>query len=72
MSKNDCVTIEGEVIDALPNSLFKVKLLNEHTIIAHLAGKIRKNSIRVLQGDRVKCELSPYDLTKGRIVFRYR
>ena len=70
MSKQDTLEFEGVVTDLLPNAMFRVKLDNGHYITAHTAGKLRKNRIRVLQGDRVKLEVSPYDLSKGRIIFR--
>ena len=72
MSKNDVIEADGEVLDALPNALFKVQLENGHVLMAHISGKIRQNYIRILPGDKVKMELSPYDLTKGRIVYRYK
>jgi len=68
----DAISVEGRVIDALPNAMFHVELENGHTVLGHLAGKMRKNFIRVLPGDRVTVELSPYDLTRGRITFRQR
>lgn len=68
----DAISVEGRVIDALPNAMFTVELENGHTVLGHLAGKMRKNFIRVLPGDRVTVELSPYDLTRGRITFRQR
>jgi len=64
--------MEGKVIDALPNTMFRVELDNGHTVIAHISGRIRRNYIRILEGDRVQVELSPYDLSKGRIVYRER
>ena len=70
MSKQDLLEFEGTVIDLLPNAMFRVKLENGHTVTAHTAGKLRKNRIRVLQGDNVTVEMTPYDLTKGRIIFR--
>ena len=70
MSKQDLLEFKGTVIDLLPNAMFRVKLENGHTVTAHTAGKLRKNRIRVLQGDNVTVELTPYDLTKGRIIFR--
>ena len=70
MSKKDVIEIEGVVVDALPNAMFKVKLDNDHQIIAHISGKLRMNFIRILPGDKVMVELSPYDLTKGRITWR--
>ena len=72
MAKQDVIEIEGEVIDTLPNAQFKVKLENGHEILAHVSGKIRMHYIRILPGDRVTVEISPYDLTRGRITFRYR
>ena len=70
MSKQDLLEFKGKVIDLLPNAMFRVKLENGHTVTAHTAGKFRKNRIRVLQGDNVTVEMTPYDLTKGRIIFR--
>ena len=70
MSKHDLLEFKGTVIDLLPNAMFRVKLENGHTVTAHTAGKLRKNRIRVLQGDNVTVEMTPYDLTKGRIIFR--
>ena len=70
MSKQDLLEFTGKVIDLLPNAMFRVKLENGHTVTAHTAGKLRKNRIRVLQGDNVTVEMTPYDLTKGRIIFR--
>ena len=70
MAKQDTLTFEGVVIDLLPNAMFRVELSNGHMITAHTAGKLRKNRIRVLQGDKVTVEMTPYDLTKGRIIFR--
>ena len=72
MSKNDVIELKGTVIDALPNSIFKVRLDNGHEIIAHVSGKIRMNYIRILPGDTVTIELSPYDLTRGRITYRHK
>jgi translation initiation factor IF-1 len=72
MSKEDCIEFEGEVIDTLPNTTFKVKLENGHIVMAHISGKMRKNYIRILTGDKVKVEMTPYDLTKGRITYRAR
>lgn len=72
MSKEDCIEFEGEVIDTLPNTTFKVKLENGHTVMAHISGKMRKNYIRILTGDKVKVEMTPYDLSKGRITYRAR
>ncbi|MDB2652122.1 translation initiation factor IF-1 [Candidatus Pelagibacter bacterium] len=70
MSKQDLLNFKGVVMDLLPNAMFRVKLENGHTVTAHTAGKLRKNRIRVLQGDNVTVEMTPYDLTKGRIIFR--
>tara|TARA_S200000501_G_scaffold360995_1_gene388731 strand:- start:1411 stop:1629 length:219 start_codon:yes stop_codon:yes gene_type:complete len=72
MAKEDNIELEGLVVETLPNTTFKVKLENDHTITAHISGKMRKNYIRILTGDKVKVEMSPYDLTKGRITFRSR
>ncbi len=71
MAKEEKITIEGEVIDALPSALFRVRLENDHEMIAHISGKMRKFYIRILPGDRVTVELSPYDLTRGRIIYRH-
>ena len=70
MSKQDLLEFKGKVTDLLPNAKFRVQLENGHTVTAHTAGKLRKNRIRVLQGDNVTVEMTPYDLTKGRIIFR--
>lgn len=70
MSKEDVIEVEGIVSDALPNAMFKVKLENGHEILAHISGKLRQNYIKILPGDRVTLELSPYDLTRGRITWR--
>ena len=70
MSKQDLLEFKGKVTDLLPNAMFRVKLENVHIVTAHTAGKLRKNRIRVLQGDNVTVEMTPYDLTKGRIIFR--
>lgn len=70
MSKKDVIEVEGTVVEALPNAMFKVKLENGHEILAHISGKLRMNFIRILPGDKVKLELSPYDLTRGRITWR--
>jgi translation initiation factor IF-1 len=72
MAKEDNIELEGEVIDTLPNTTFRVKLENGHVVIAHISGKMRKNYIRILTGDKVKVEMTPYDLSKGRITFRAR
>ena len=70
MSKADVIEIEGVVVEKLPNAMFKVKLDNDYEVLAHISGKIRMNFIRILPGDRVKVELSPYDLSRGRITWR--
>ena len=72
MSKADVIELEGVVIEKLPNTLFRVKLENGAVILAHISGKLRQNFIRILPGDRVKVEMTPYDLTKGRITFRLK
>ena len=72
MAKQDVIEIEGLVVDTLPDAKFKVKLENGHEILAHVSGKIRMHYIRILPGDRVTVEISPYDLTRGRITFRYK
>ena len=72
MGKQDVIELGGEVIDTLPNAMFKVKLENGHEILAHVSGKIRMHYIRILPGDRVTVEISPYDLTRGRITFRHK
>jgi translation initiation factor IF-1 len=70
MAKEELIEVEGVVKEALPNAMFRVGLDNGHLVLAHISGKIRKNFIRILPGDKVKVELSPYDLTRGRITFR--
>ena len=70
MSKDDVIEVEGVVSEALPNTTFKVKLENGHEILAHISGKLRMNYIKIVPGDKVKLELSPYDLTQGRITWR--
>ena len=72
MAKNDSIQVEGTVSETLPNATFKVMLENKHVIQAHISGKMRMNYIRILPGDKVLIELSPYDLTRGRIVYRYK
>ncbi|HEX6593714.1 MAG TPA: translation initiation factor IF-1 [Bacillota bacterium] len=72
MSKEDVIEMEGTVTETLPNAMFHVELENGHTILAHVSGKIRMHFIRILPGDKVTVELSPYDLTKGRITYRYK
>jgi translation initiation factor IF-1 len=70
MAKEEAIEMEGVVIDALPNTFFKVQLENGHMVLAHISGRMRKNYIRILTGDRVTVQITPYDLTKGRIIFR--
>ncbi len=70
--EKEVIEMEGTVVETLPNTMFRVKLDNGHVILAHLSGRMRKNYIRILTGDRVKVELTPYDLTKGRIVYRLK
>ena len=70
MSKTDVIEIEGVVVEKLPNAMFKVELENGHIVLAHISGKLRMNFIKILPGDRVTLEMSPYDLSKGRIVWR--
>ena len=72
MAKEEQIELEGVIVETLPNTMFRVKLDNGHVITAHISGKMRKFYIRILTGDRVKVEMSPYDLTKGRITFRNR
>ena len=72
MAKEDQIEMEGTVVDSLPNAMFRVELENGHIVTAHISGKMRKHYIRILTGDKVKVELTPYDLTKGRITFRER
>jgi translation initiation factor IF-1 len=72
MAKSDMIEVEGIITDTLPNAMFKVALENGHTILGHVSGKIRKNYIRILPGDKVTVELSPYDLTRGRITYRFK
>lgn len=72
MAKEEQITMDGVVVETLPNTMFRVELENGHVVIAHISGRMRKNYIRILTGDKVKIELTPYDLTKGRIVFRDR
>ena len=72
MSKQDVIEVEGTVIEPLPNAMFMVALSNGHKVLAHVSGKIRMNFIRILPGDRVTVELSPYDLSRGRITYRYK
>jgi translation initiation factor IF-1 len=72
MAKEDALQMEGEVVETLPNTTFRVKLDNGHVVTAHISGRMRKNYIRILTGDKVTVELTPYDLSKGRIVYRAR
>ncbi|MDD5216904.1 MAG: translation initiation factor IF-1 [Candidatus Omnitrophica bacterium] len=72
MSKEDAIEVEGKVIEPLPNATFRVELDNGHRVLAHVSGKMRMNYIRILPGDRVKVELSPYDLSRGRITYRVK
>jgi translation initiation factor IF-1 len=72
MAKEDLLEFEGVVTELLPNAMFRVKLNNDHEVLAHTSGKMRKNRIRVLVGDKVNVEMTPYDLTKGRITFRHK
>jgi translation initiation factor IF-1 len=72
MPKNDAIEVEGQVVEALPNAMFRVTLQNGHTVLAHVSGKMRMHFIRILPGGKVKVELSPYDLTRGRITYRMR
>ncbi len=72
MAKQTSIEQEGVIIETLPNAMFKVELENGHVLLAHISGKMRMNYIKILPGDRVKVEISPYDLTKGRISFRYK
>jgi len=72
VAKEEAIEVEGVVKEALPNTMFRVELKNKHVILAHLSGKMRKHSIKIVPGDKVKVDLSPYDLTRGRIVFRER
>ena len=70
MAKEELIAVEGEIVEALPNAQFRVRLDNGHIVLAHVSGKMRMHFIRILPGDKVKLELSPYDLTKGRITYR--
>jgi translation initiation factor IF-1 len=72
MSKDDQIEMEGTVLETLPNTMFRVKLENGHVVTAHISGRMRKNYIRILTGDKVKVEMTPYDLTKGRITYRMK
>ena len=72
MAKEDVIQMQGEIEESLPNATFRIKLENGYVVLGHISGKMRKNFIRILPGDRVAVELSPYDLTRGRIVYRYK
>ena len=72
MSKNDVIEAEGTVLETLPNAMFRVELSNKHKILAHISGRMRKHFIRILPGDKVLVELSPYDLSRGRITYRFK
>lgn len=72
MAKEEAIEVEGTVTEALPNAVFRVELENKHLVLAHISGKMRKNFIRILEGDKVSVELSPYDLTRGRITYRFK
>jgi translation initiation factor IF-1 len=72
MPREDAIELEGTVVETLPNAMFRVELQNGHKVLAHISGKMRMNFIRILPGDRVKLEMSPYDLNRGRITYRYR
>ena len=72
MPKDEAIQVEAVVVEPLPNAMFRVQLENKHQVLAHISGKMRKNFIRILPGDRVLVELSPYDLSRGRIVYRYK
>ena len=70
--KEEPISVEGKVLETLPNAMFRVELANGHKVLAHVSGKMRMNYIKILPGDKVKVEMSPYDLTKGRITYRYK
>jgi translation initiation factor IF-1 len=72
MSKEDAIEVQATVLETLPNAMFKVELENKHRVLAHISGRMRKNFIKILPGDKVLVELSPYDLTRGRIVYRFK
>ncbi len=72
MAKEELIEVEGEILEALPNAMFRVKLDNGHVVLAHVSGKMRMHFIRILPGDKVKLEISPYDLNRGRITYRYK
>jgi translation initiation factor IF-1 len=72
MPKEEAIEVVGTVVETLPNAMFRVELENKHVVLAHISGKMRKNFIRILPGDKILVELSPYDLSRGRIVYRYK
>jgi translation initiation factor IF-1 len=72
MAKEETITVEGKVIETLPNAMFRVELDNQHVVLAHISGKMRMHFIKILRGDKVTLELSPYDLSRGRITYRYK
>ena len=72
MAKEDTIQMQGEILETLPNATFRVKLENDHVVLGHISGKMRMHYIKILPGDKVKVEMTPYDLTKGRISFRYK
>lgn len=72
MAKEEPIEVEGKVLETLPNAMFKVELENKHVVLAHISGKMRMHYIKILSGDKVSLELSPYDLSRGRIVYRYK
>ncbi len=72
MSKEEAIELEATVVESLPNTVFRVELENKHQVLAHISGKMRKNFIRILPGDRVLVEVTPYDLTRGRIIYRFK
>ncbi|OPX30866.1 MAG: translation initiation factor IF-1 [Candidatus Omnitrophica bacterium 4484_171] len=72
MAKEELIEVEGEIVESLPNATFRVKLDNGHVVLAHVSGKMRMHFIRILPGDKVKLEISPYDLSRGRITYRYK
>jgi translation initiation factor IF-1 len=72
MAKEESIQVEGTVVESLPNAMFRVELENEHIVLAHISGKMRMHFIKILAGDKVSVELSPYDLSRGRIVYRYK
>ena len=72
MAKEEGITVEGTVVEALPNAMFRVELENKHVVLAHVSGKMRMHFIRILPGDKVTVELSPYDLSRGRIIYRFK